>query len=65
MFIHLHCHSPYSFLAGASSIESLVAQAALYRMLTLALTDHNTIAACRNFIGGRPSMESNRFPELS
>lgn len=44
MFVHLHCHSSYSFLDGASSIESLVAQAAMYNMPALALTDHNTIA---------------------
>ncbi|UNO50390.1 DNA polymerase III subunit alpha [Alicyclobacillus acidoterrestris] len=44
MFVHLHCHSPYSFLNGVSSIEALVAQAALYQMPALALTDHNTIA---------------------
>ncbi|EJY55266.1 DNA polymerase III, alpha subunit [Alicyclobacillus hesperidum URH17-3-68] len=49
VFIHLHCHSPYSFLSGASSIESLVAQAALYRMPALALTDHNTIAGLPEF----------------
>lgn len=44
MFIHLHCHSQYSFLDGASSIESLVAQARMFQMPALALTDHNTIA---------------------
>lgn len=49
MFVHLHCHSPYSFFDGASSIEALVAQAAMYRMPALALTDHNTIAALPEF----------------
>ncbi|WAH35784.1 DNA polymerase III subunit alpha [Alicyclobacillus dauci] len=44
MFVHLHCHSPYSFLDGASSIEAYVAQSAMYHMPALALTDHNSIA---------------------
>jgi len=43
-FVHLHTHSPYSFLDGAAQIETLVAQAASYGMSALALTDHNTIA---------------------
>ncbi|GEO25631.1 hypothetical protein AAC03nite_14160 [Alicyclobacillus acidoterrestris] len=49
MFVHLHCHSPYSFLNGVSSTEALVAQAALYQMPALALTDHNTIAGLPEF----------------
>ncbi|MCF8565266.1 DNA polymerase III subunit alpha [Alicyclobacillus tolerans] len=43
-FVHLHCHSPFSFLDGAATIESLAAQAAMFGMGALALTDHNTIA---------------------
>ncbi|MDQ0188891.1 DNA polymerase III subunit alpha [Alicyclobacillus cycloheptanicus] len=49
MFVHLHCHSPFSFLDGASSIESLVAQASMQGMAALALTDHNTIAGLPSF----------------
>jgi error-prone DNA polymerase len=49
MFVHLHCHSPFSFLDGASSLESLVARAKLYGMSALALTDHNTIAGLPEF----------------
>ncbi|MCL6631529.1 MAG: DNA polymerase III subunit alpha [Alicyclobacillus herbarius] len=49
MFVHLHCHSPFSFQDGASSIESLVAQAAAVNMPALALTDHNTIAGLPEF----------------
>ncbi|MCL6487917.1 MAG: DNA polymerase III subunit alpha [Alicyclobacillus mali] len=49
MFVHLHCHSPYSFLDGASSIDALVAQAAAQGMPALALTDRNTIAGQPEF----------------
>ncbi|MBX6352564.1 MAG: DNA polymerase III subunit alpha [Thermoflavifilum sp.] len=44
-FVHLHCHSPFSFLDGASSVETLVAQAAALEMPALAITDHDTVAA--------------------
>lgn len=44
MFVHLHCHSPFSFLDGASEIELLVSNAAMHEMPALALTDHHTIA---------------------
>jgi error-prone DNA polymerase len=49
VFVHLHCHSPFSFLDGASSLEDLVGQAKLYGMPALALTDHNTIAGLPSF----------------
>ncbi|QQE80337.1 DNA polymerase III subunit alpha [Alicyclobacillus sp. SO9] len=48
-FVHLHCHSPYSFLDGASPIESLTAKAAMWGMSALALTDSNTIAGLPEF----------------
>ncbi len=49
MFIHLHVHSPYSFLDGASDIETLVARAAEMGMPALALTDHDSLAAAVKF----------------
>ncbi|BDI33983.1 DNA-directed DNA polymerase [Capsulimonas corticalis] len=49
MYIELHCHSPYSFLDGASTIEELVRQAALFGMPALAITDHNTLTAAVKF----------------
>ncbi len=41
MFIHLHTHSNYSFLIGATRIEELVAQAKKFKMPAIALTDLN------------------------
>jgi error-prone DNA polymerase len=49
MYVHLHTHSPYSFLDGASSIEELVRQAALHGMAALAITDHNSLSAAVKF----------------
>ena len=39
MFVHLHCHSTYSFLAGVDSVEALAEAAARMGMPALALTD--------------------------
>src|SRR5580700_1246541 len=50
MFVHLHTHSPYSFLDGASSLEDMVRAAAHYGMPALALTDHNGTAAAVKFV---------------
>ncbi len=47
--VHLHVHSCYSFLDGASDLESLVRRAAELGMPALALTDHNSLAAAVQF----------------
>lgn len=48
-FVHLHCHSPFSFLDGGSSIEDLAAEAASLQMPALAITDHNNLCAAVKF----------------
>src|SRR5262245_20692227 len=42
-FVHLHCHSHYSLLDGASRIPELVAHAKGRRMNAIALTDHGNL----------------------
>jgi DNA polymerase-3 subunit alpha len=42
-FVHLHVHSEYSLLDGASRIRDLAAQAAALGMKALALTDHGVM----------------------
>jgi DNA polymerase III subunit alpha len=42
-FVHLHTHSNYSLLDGASRLDELVAAAARDEMPALALTDHNAL----------------------
>ncbi|RKN85510.1 DNA polymerase III subunit alpha [Paenibacillus ginsengarvi] len=42
-FVHLHVHSEYSLLDGASRIENLARQAAQLGMKALALTDHGVM----------------------
>ncbi|MGA2642931.1 MAG: DNA polymerase III subunit alpha, partial [Spirochaetia bacterium] len=42
-FVHLHCHSDFSLLDGASSIDALVGRAKSLEMPALALTDHGNM----------------------
>ena len=49
MFVHLHCHSQYSFLRGVASPEELVARAAAEKMPAVALTDTNGLYAAVPF----------------
>jgi PHP domain. len=48
-FVHLHVHSPFSFLDGASRLDDLIAEAALQGMPALALTDHNNVSGAVRF----------------
>ena len=48
-FVHLHVHSDYSLLDGASKIDTLIARAKELRMPALALTDHGNMYGVLNF----------------
>src|SRR5262249_32462249 len=48
-FVHLHCHSHYSLLDGASRIPELVARAKDLGMNALALTDHGNLYGAIEF----------------
>lgn len=48
-FVHLHCHSHYSLLDGAASIDRLVKRAAEHGMNALALTDHGNLHGALEF----------------
>src|SRR5437867_1151490 len=48
-FVHLHCHSHYSLLDGASPIEGLVQKAKAQGMNALALTDHGNLYGALEF----------------
>jgi len=48
-FIHLHVHSPYSFLDGASSLDRLLEKAQAMDMPALGLTDHNRLTGAIRF----------------
>lgn len=43
-FAHLHVHSPFSFLDGASRLEAIVSAAAAMDYGALALTDHDNVS---------------------
>jgi DNA polymerase III alpha subunit len=48
-FVHLHVHSQYSFLDGASSLDRLLEKAKSLGMSALALTDHNRLTGAIRF----------------
>src|SRR5947209_6646516 len=48
-FVHLHCHSHYSLLDGASRIPELVTRARELGMNALALTDHGNLYGAVEF----------------
>src|SRR6266581_2082262 len=48
-FVHLHCHSHYSLLDGASRIPELVSRAKELGMNALALTDHGNLYGAIEF----------------
>ena len=48
-FTHLHCHSHYSLLDGASSIERLVERTVQLGMNALAITDHGNLHGALEF----------------
>lgn len=48
-FVHLHVHTEYSLLDGASRIKELVARAKALGMTSLAITDHGTMYGAVDF----------------
>ncbi len=49
LFAHLHCHSDYSLLDGACSIERLIGAVAAMGMPAVALTDHGNLFGAVQF----------------
>src|SRR5437899_11739136 len=49
-FVHLHCHSHYSLLDGASKIPALVQHAKALGMPALAITDHGNLHGAVEFL---------------
>jgi DNA-directed DNA polymerase III PolC len=49
VFVHLHCHSHYSFLRGVASPEEIIAAAMEQKMPAVALTDTNGLYAAVPF----------------
>lgn len=58
-FVHLHCHSHYSLLDGASSIPKLVQRAKDHGMNALALTDHGNLHGALDFYRRAKEAEIN------
>ncbi|MEW6724466.1 MAG: DNA polymerase III subunit alpha [Bacillota bacterium] len=60
MFTHLHLHSPFSFLDGATALRELVARAAQLGMSALTLTDHDNL--CGAVLFQRLALEAGIRP---
>ncbi|MCA9257845.1 MAG: PHP domain-containing protein, partial [Planctomycetales bacterium] len=58
-FVHLHCHSHYSLLDGASPIKGLVKRAKELGMNALALTDHGNLYGALEFYRAAKDAEIN------
>ena len=48
-FVHLHCHSHYSLLDGASRLPELCAAVKGHGMNSVALTDHGNLYGAIDF----------------
>ncbi|MGB4818455.1 MAG: PHP domain-containing protein, partial [Saprospiraceae bacterium] len=49
-FCHLHCHTQFSLLDGATDIKSMMAKAKADKMKAVALTDHGNMFGCYSFV---------------
>jgi len=49
-FSHLHCHTQFSLLDGATSIDKMIAKAAADNMPAVALTDHGNMFGAFKFV---------------
>src|SRR4028119_994774 len=49
-FVHLHCHSPYRLLDGASKIKPPAQRAKALGMPALAVTDHGNLYGAVEFL---------------
>lgn len=49
-FVHLHCHTQFSLLDGATDIASLMKKAAADGQQAVALTDHGNMFGCFSFV---------------
>jgi DNA polymerase-3 subunit alpha len=58
-FVHLHCHSHFSLLDGASPIQGLVDRAKELGMNGLALTDHGNLYGALDFYRKAKAAEIN------
>ena len=60
-FVHLHVHTQYSILDGASAIKPLLKRANALGMTALAITDHGNMFGVKEFHDAAVKRESNRF----
>ncbi|HEX5625816.1 MAG TPA: DNA polymerase III subunit alpha [Saprospiraceae bacterium] len=49
-FVHLHCHTQFSLLDGATDIPALMKKAAADGQKAVALTDHGNMFGCFSFV---------------
>jgi DNA polymerase-3 subunit alpha len=63
-FVHLHVHSHYSILDGASSIDKLISRAIELGMPGIALTDHGNMFGVKEFLAKANKVNSKVNEEI-
>ncbi len=58
-FVHLHVHTQYSILDGASNIKNLIKKAAEYNMLAVTMTDHGNLFGVKDFLNSVKAHNDN------
>ena len=64
-FVHLHCHSHYSLLDGASKVPALIQRAKTLGMNALALTDHGNLYGAVEFLSEASEVHLNDSARLA
>ena len=64
-FVHLHVHSHYSILDGASSIDKLISRAIELGMPGIALTDHGNMFGVKEFLAKANKVNSKVNEEIN
>jgi len=63
-FVHLHVHTQYSILDGASSINGIVDKATKLGMKSVAITDHGNMFGIKEFLNVVAKVNESIFSEI-
>lgn len=64
-FCHLHCHTQFSLLDGATDISSMMKKAKEDGMMAVALTDHGNMFGCFDFVKEAEKIKLNLYSAVN